>query len=383
VEITGSGGIVIDQKSTVKTLYGKQNEDLINDIMKTLGIKNAKVTLEDGGAVPYVIAARIEAAVKKLQPDNKKEFLLPMAEHCKYGTKKDRFRRSRLYLPGDQPKFMLNAGIHTPDGVILDLEDAVAPPAKHDARFVVRNSLRQVDFMGAERMVRINQLPMGLEDLEFIVPHNLHVILLPKCESADQVIQVAGRTERILKKNNIKDPVYIMPIIESGLGAIRAYEIASAHETVCAIAIGLEDYSADLGVQRTNEGTESFWARCAQINAAKAAGVQAIDSVFSDVADMEALRKSCLEAKALGFDGKGCIHPRQIKVIHEAFAPQEKELIKAKRIVKAFEQAEKEGKGVVSLGNKMIDPPVVKRALHSVELALAMGILKENWRDEE
>jgi citrate lyase subunit beta/citryl-CoA lyase len=128
-------------------------------------------------------------------------------------------------------------------------------------------------------------------------------------------------------------------------------------------------------------GTESFWARSQLVNAARAAGVQPIDSVFSDVSDMEALRESCLEAKALGFDGKGCIHPRQIKVIHEAWAPNEKELEKAKKIVTAFELAEKEGKGVVSLGNKMIDPPVVKRALHTVKLATEIGLLKKDWRD--
>jgi citrate lyase subunit beta/citryl-CoA lyase len=162
---------------------------------------------------------------------------------------------------------------------------------------------------------------------------------------------------------------------------VRAYPIASATDTVCALGIGLEDYTADIGAQRTNEGRESHHARCAVVNAARAAGVQPIDSVFSDVQDMESLKASCLEAKALGFDGKGCIHPRQIKVIHDAFAPTPAEIDKAKKIVLAYEQAEREGKGVVALGTKMIDPPVVKRALKTVNLAITMGLLKKDWRD--
>jgi citrate lyase subunit beta/citryl-CoA lyase len=149
---------------------------------------------------------------------------------------------------------------------------------------------------------------------------------------------------------------------------------------VVALTIGLEDYTADIGTQRTNEGRESFWARSQVVNAARAAHVQPIDTVFSDVADVEGLKASIAEAKGLGFDGKGCIHPRQIKTINAGFAPGEGEVKKATRIVVAFEKAEAEGLGVVSLGSKMIDPPVVKRAVRTVELAVASGVLSENWR---
>ncbi|MBN2447129.1 MAG: HpcH/HpaI aldolase/citrate lyase family protein, partial [Phycisphaerae bacterium] len=152
-------------------------------------------------------------------------------------------------------------------------------------------------------------------------------------------------------------------------GAIRAYDVATASKNICALTIGLEDYTADLGTQRTDEGRESFWARSQVVNAARAAGVQPIDTVFSDVNDMAGLRASVLEAKGLGFDGKGCIHPRQIQVIHEAFAPAPAELEKAQKIVAAFEEAQAKGLAAVSLGSKMIDPPVVKRALRVVELA--------------
>jgi citrate lyase subunit beta/citryl-CoA lyase len=135
-------------------------------------------------------------------------------------------------------------------------------------------------------------------------------------------------------------------------------------------------------IVQDNDGKESLWLRQQVVNAARAAGVQPIDTVFSDVADSEGLRQSVLEAKSLGFDGKGCIHPRQIPVIHDAFAPSDKEVERAKRIVLAFEQAQSQGLAAVSLGSKMIDPPVVKRALHTVDLAVACGILAPNWKEQ-
>jgi len=149
---------------------------------------------------------------------------------------------------------------------------------------------------------------------------------------------------------------------------------------VVALAIGLEDYTADLGAPRTNEGRETFYARSTIVNAARAAGVQPIDSVFSDISDMEALRNVVLESKSLGFDGMGCIHPRQIKVVHEAFAPDQDEIEKAKGIVNAFDQATRRGLGVVSLGSKMIDPPVVKRAQRTIDLAIRSGLLSTDWK---
>jgi citrate lyase subunit beta/citryl-CoA lyase len=361
------GGIQLEINSKVASMYGESIRNLIYEMCEFFEIKNLKIYLEDYGALPFTLAARFELAIKRLFPNIEKEFLLPFNPNSQYGTKKERFRRSRLYLPGNQPKLFINAGLHKPDGIILDLEDSVSPQEKDAAQLLVRNALRSVDFYGAERMVRINQLPRGIEDLKFVVPHNVHVILIPKCESAEDVLSVKEETDKIRKAYKIRKKIYFMPIIESAKGILNAYEIASASQDVCAIAIGLEDYTADIGAQRTNEGKESFYARSALVNAAKAAGVQAIDTVFSDVNDMEGLRASVLEAKSLGFDGKGCIHPRQIKVVHEAFAPTEEEIEKAKKIVAAFEEAKEKGLGVVSLGSKMIDPPVVKRAINTLK----------------
>lgn len=381
VEPRDAGGVSISLDSKVESMYGQTIRETIARGLSVMKVEHAVVEIVDAGALPFVLMARLEAAVKRALPDTKAEFLPETMSWSTYGTSRDRFRRSRLYLPGDQAKLMINAGLHGPDGVILDLEDSVAVSEKDAARFIVRNALLTVDFCGAERMVRINQIPAGLDDLEYVVPYNTHVILIPKCEGAEHVRAVDERVAEIAKKRGQGLTVFLMPIVESALGCLKAYQIAAASPNVVALTIGLEDYTADIGTQRTNEGRESFWARSQVVNAARAAGVQPIDTVFSDVADSEGLFASVIEAKALGFDGKGCIHPRQIEVIHRGFTPSGAETERATKIVKAFEKAEAEGLGVVSLGSKMIDPPVVKRALRTVELAVASKVLPGDWRE--
>jgi citrate lyase subunit beta/citryl-CoA lyase len=383
VELQAGGGLKIDCQSKVESLYGEAIRRQIAAGCQALGIAHAQIRIEDQGALPFTLAARLEAAARRADPRLKASWLPEMNPRCTYDTRPDRLRRSRLYLPGNEPKFFINAGLHQPDGVILDLEDSVAPAEKDAARVLVRNALRTVDFAGAERMVRINQGERGLEDLEWIVPHNVHVVLIPKAENPRQIDKVQNHIEEIRKRSGLKKEIYLMPIIESALGAWRALDIASAADSVIALAIGLEDYTADIGAERTLAGTESFWARCQVLNGARAAGVQPIDTVFSDVADMAGLRDSVLEAKGLGFVGKGCIHPRQIEVVHEAFAPTQEEIAKALKVVLAFEEAERQGLGVVALGRKMIDTPVVKRAQATVETALAAGMLAPDWREAE
>ena len=380
LELTEKDGIQLELISKVEAMYGEAIRKLIHDILSFYGIQHARILVEDSGALSPVMAARMEAAIRQLNGSDK-EYLLPMLAENLYGTARDRNRFSRLYLPGNTPSLMINAGIHKPDGIILDLEDAVAPAKKYEARFLVRNALRNIDFYSAERMVRINQVPAGLADLDFLVPHNVNLVLVPKCESADQLRQVNEKINQLKSQNNVNGTVWLMPIIESALGVLKALEIAMS-ENVVAIAIGLEDYTADLGTRRTQEGTESFFARSMVVNACKAAGIQAIDSVFSDVADMEALKETVIRSKALGFDGMGCIHPRQIRVIHENYAPDTAEIEKAMKIVNAFIQASAKGLGVVSLGTKMIDPPVVKRAQKLIDLAVTMGKLSADWHDE-
>ena len=166
-----------------------------------------------------------------------------------------------------------------------------------------------------------------------------------------------------------------MPILESALGIENAFAIATASDRIAALTIGLEDYTADLGVVKTATGNESLYARQRVVNAAHAAHIQAIDSVFGDVADMDGLLRWGEASRAMGFEGMGCIHPMQIEVIHRAFAPSQAELEKALRIVAAFEDAQSKGLGVVSLGSKMIDAPVVNRAVKLVARARQMGLI--------
>ncbi len=377
-ELLDKGGVNLEMESRVDAYYGKSNRKLVLDILAFFEVKNARIFIEDGGALEFVIAARVEAAIKKIVP-TPKNYLLPQKEENKKPTGRSAFRFSRLYLPGNSPKLMINAGIHHPNGLILDLEDAVAPDKKFEARFLVRNALRSLHFYGAERMVRINQGQKGLDDLQWLVPHYPNLILVPKCESPEDISTVNKVIDDLRKQHNIDIPIWLMPIIESARGVMEAYNIARSADNIVAMAIGLEDYTADLGTRRTNGGRESFFARSMVVNACRAAGIQPIDSVFSDVADMEALAENVKTSKSLGFDGMGCIHPRQIMVIHENFAPEEAEIEKAKKIYLAFKEAEAKGLGVVSLGSKMIDPPVVKRAVTTIELAINTGKLDKEW----
>jgi citrate lyase subunit beta/citryl-CoA lyase len=372
VEPRESGGLEISLESRVAPYYGEAILAQARQVLDSLDIKHARVAVHDEGALPFVIAARIETAAKRAGLGTGQK-VLPEAVRAPEPSAKDRLRRSRLYLPGTEPKYFVNAGLYSPDAIILDLEDSVHPAEKDAARILVRNTLRAVDFGTCERMVRINQLPMGLDDLAEVIPEAPDLILIPKVESSEQVGEVDRVIAELKSRHQITRPIWLMPILESALGIENAPAIAVTSQNVTALTIGLEDYTADLGVAKTGEGRESLYARSRLVNAAKAAGIQAIDSVFGDVGDMDGLRKWGENSRAMGFEGMGCIHPGQIPVIHQAFAPSPGEVDKALKIVAAFEEAQERGLGVVSLGSKMIDPPVVQRALKLVARAKAMG----------
>jgi citrate lyase subunit beta/citryl-CoA lyase len=377
VELTRTGGLAFEITSKVASLYGESVRGLAHSVLAGLGVSHARITIDDRGALPFTIAARVEAAALRAGVRSKGD-ARPARSLTREGpSARRRLRRSRLYLPGGQPKLFINAGLHRPDGVILDLEDSVHPNDKDSARLLVRNALRRLDFSGAERMVRINQLPLGLEDLKAVVPEGPDLILIPKVERADQVREVDERIRGVRAKDGDGHAIWLMPILESALGVENAFAVASAAETVVALTIGLEDYTADLGVAKTPEGNESLYARMRLVNAARAAGIQAIDSVYGDVADVEGLKEWARRSRALGFEGMGCIHPRQIQPTHEAFAPTPEEIERAVKIVAAFEEAKAKGLGVVSLGSKMIDRPVVLRAQHLVEVARRSGLLPD------
>src|SRR5437879_5177765 len=361
VEPRERGLVDIVLESRVKPYYGDAILAQARQVLSVLKVEHAQVVIHDEGALPFVISARIEAAAKRAGFGEGLK-ALPERVVLPEAPPRDRLRRSRLYLPGSEPKYFINAALHMPDAVILDLEDSVHRDEKDAARILVRNTLRAVDFGGCERMVRINQLPMGLEDLAEVISESPELVLIPKTEHPQQVAEVDRMISELKHRHKIDRPIWLMPILESALGIENAFAIATATANVVALTIGLEDYTSDLGVTKTPEGRESRYARARVVNAAKAAGVQAIDSVFGDVGNVDGLRRWAASSRELGFEGMGCIHPSQIAVIHDAFTPSQAEIEKALKIVAAFEEAQQRGLGVVSLGSKMIDAPVVERA---------------------
>ena len=229
----GPNALVLEVSSKVDYLYREAIEAAVKRVVEVFGVTRGTLVVDDGGALEWVILARVEACLRRAGFEG--PAVLPHAFPDREGrSSRDRLRRTRLYVPGNQPKLMLSAGLYGADGIILDLEDSVAPPVKDEARLLVRNALRSVDFKGSERMVRINQGDRGLADLDAVAPHNLHVVLIPKVEDPEQVRRVDDRTREILRKHGLDRPVYLMPIVESALGAIKAYEIASASDNICA-----------------------------------------------------------------------------------------------------------------------------------------------------
>src|SRR5271165_1737902 len=242
-EERGSDGVAIELQSRVALYYGEVIRQQVRDVLRSLGVQHALVEIVDEGALPFVIGARIEAAVRRAGLGQAKS-ALPEALPLPAPSARDRLRRSRLYLPGNEPKYFINAGLHGPDAIILDLEDSVHLAEKDAARLLVRNALRSVDFGSAERMVRINQLPVGIKDLEEIVPQSPDLLLIPKVETAAQIAGVDGAIAHVAQQFGITRPIWLMPILESALGIENAFAIATASDQIVGITLGLEDYTA-------------------------------------------------------------------------------------------------------------------------------------------
>ena len=290
-----------------------------------------------------------------------------------------RLRRTMMFVPGNNPGMMADAHIYGPDSIMLDLEDSVTMAEKDAARLLVYQALKTVDYGNTEMVVRINphNTPYGKKDIEAVVKAGVDVIRMPKTETAEEVVEVEREIERVERELGCVGRTKIMAAIESTLGIVNAYAIATASPRMMGIALGAEDYCANLKAQRTPGGDELRLARETIVVAARAAGIDALDTVYSNLNDMETFRQEVEYIKTLGFDGKSIINPRQIEVINEVFAPKEKEITKARAIIAAIKEAEAKGSGVIALNGKMIDRPVVIRAQRTINLAIASGILKE------
>lgn len=291
----------------------------------------------------------------------------------------ERLRRTMMFVPGNNPGMMADAHIYGPDSIMLDLEDSVTMTEKDAARLLVYNALKTIDYGDTEMVVRINPLntPYGKKDIEAVVKAGVDVIRMPKTETAEEVVEVEREIEKVEKELGCLGRTKIMAAIESALGVVNAYSIATASPRMMGIALGAEDYCANLKTQRTPDGDELRLARETIVVAARAAGIDALDTVYSNLNDMETFRKEVEFIHRLGFDGKSIINPRQIEIVNEVFAPSEKAIEKARTIIAAIKEAEKKGSGVIAVNGKMVDRPVVIRAQRTIELAKASGIIKE------
>lgn len=284
-------------------------------------------------------------------------------------------RRSMLFMPGNNAGMLLNADALGADSVILDLEDAVSPAEKDSARILVRNALKYLKYSNCEIIIRINSTDTDFwkKDLDEIIPLKPHMIMPPKVNSAKDVQAVADYIEAVEKKHNIEKSVSIIALIESAQGVENAFEIAKACDRVKAIFLGAEDLTADLRCKRTKKGDEIFYSRGRIVTAARAAGIDAYDTPFTDVEDEEGLRADAEFAKGLGFTGKAAISPRHVMAINEVFSPTVEEIEYAKEVMDIIRVAKEQGKGAISLRGKMIDAPIVERARQTLEMAKALG----------
>jgi citrate lyase subunit beta/citryl-CoA lyase len=283
-----------------------------------------------------------------------------------------------LFMPGNNPGMLLSAGILGADSVILDLEDAVSLTEKDSARILVREAIKNVDYTNVEVVVRVNPMDseFGEEDVNVITRVKPDALLVPKAD--EEAIRIV---DEMVAKIEVEEgfetgSIKIIPLIETAFGLETVYNVIKASKRVTAILLGGEDLTADLGVKRTKEGEEIFYARNKVATVCKALKIDSIDTPFTDTNDYEGLAKDTAKAKSLGLTGKAAINPRQIDTIHSVFAPSEEEIKHALRILDAMEEAKKEGKGVFSIDGKMVDAPIINRALNTVELARRLGVIK-------
>lgn len=296
-----------------------------------------------------------------------------------------KLRRTMMYVTGNNPANVMDAHLYGPDSIMFDLEDSVSVKEKDSARFLVYNALTTMDYGGTETVVRINGLdtPFGREDLEAMVRAQPDIIRLPKAETAEDVLAVERIIAEIEETCGIEvGTTKMMAAVESPLGVMNAYEIAKSSKRLIGIAIGAEDFVTNMKTVRSRSGVELAAARSQIVLAARAAGIYALDTVFSDINDEEGFIEETMLIKQLGFDGKSVIHPRQVNLVHNVYAPTQKEIKNALRVLDAIEEAERNGSGVIALDGKMIDVPIVDRAYRVLELAKATGVYREDEQND-
>lgn len=291
----------------------------------------------------------------------------------------ERLRRTMMFVPGANAAMLRDAPLFGADSVMFDLEDSVSLKEKDTSRALVHFALKTFDYSSVETVVRVNGLDScGALDIEAVVLAGVNVIRLPKTETAQDIVDVEAVIERVERENGIEvGRTRMMAAIESAEGVLNAREIAKASKRLIGIALGAEDYVTNMKTRRYPDGQELFFARSMILHAARAAGIAAIDTVYSDVNNTEGFQNEVRMIKQLGFDGKSVINPRQIPLVNEIYTPTKKEIDHAKQVIRAIREAESKGSGVISLNGKMVDKPIVERAERVIALATAAGVLSE------
>ena len=285
--------------------------------------------------------------------------------------------RTSMYVGGTSPVKMIQAGFYNEDCLVYDLEDSVSAGEKDAARLLVYHAVKEQRPKGKYILIRVNGLYSKEldEDLEAAVRAQPDAIRIPKVEYASEVKRVDEKITAIEKKAGLPEGgIKIWCNIESYLGVMNAQEIASASPRVVAMALGAEDFTASMNAQRTKPGWEIFYARNAVLMACRAAGISAQDAVFSDLNDEEGLKRDLEMTRTLGFDGKTCVHPRQIDTVNACFTPTAKEIRNAHRVLEALEEAARNRTGVCVLDGSMVDKPMELRARAVLAKAKAAGI---------
>ena len=293
---------------------------------------------------------------------------------------KKRLRRTMMFLNAQKPGLIKDPYIYKPDSIMLDLEDAVAEKEKDSARFSLFHALKEINYRGIECIVRINGLDSDLweEDIRCAVAGGADGIRIPKTETAEDGKKVEKAVEEAEKEFGVEPgKVLIMAALESAKGVLNALDICKASDRLFGIALSGGDYTKDLQTHITGTGVELMGARQHMIIAARAAGVQCFDTVYTDLDDMEGFIKDVETIHLMGFDGKSIINPRQIAPVHKIYTPSQKEIIFAQKVVKEIDEKKALGIGVFTVDGKMIDIAFYDGAKRTIELAKASGVLKE------
>lgn len=291
----------------------------------------------------------------------------------------ERLRRTMMFVPGANAAMLRDAPLYGADSVMFDLEDAVSLNEKDSARTLVHFALKTFDYSAIETVVRINGLDtVGALDIEAMVLAGVNVIRLPKTETAQDIIDVAAVITQVEEENDLPvGTTKMMAAIESAEGVLNARDIATASDRLIGIALGAEDYVTNMKTRRYPDGQELLFARSMILHAARAAGIAAIDTVFSDINDTDGFIAETTRIKQLGFDGKSVVNPRQIPLVNGIYAPSKAEIQQAKEVIWAIREAESKGSGVISLNGKMVDKPIVERAERVIALAKAAKLITE------